>query len=58
VVTKDVPGYALVVGNPAKQIGWVGQAGQVLLEMENGRLKCPATESEFELSNRGLTKID
>jgi serine acetyltransferase len=58
VVTKDVPGYALVVGNPAKQIGWVGQAGQVLLELGNGRFKCPATGSEFELSNRGLTQID
>lgn len=58
VVTKDVPDHALVVGNPAKQIGWVGQAGQVLLELGNGRFKCPATGSEFELSNRGLTKID
>ena len=58
VVTKDVPGYALVVGNPAKQVGWVGQSGKVLLELDNGHLKCPVTGSEFELSNRGLTKIE
>lgn len=58
VVTKDVPDYALVVGNPAKQVGWIGQSGKVLLELDNGRLKCPVTGSEFELSNRGLTKID
>ena len=53
VVTKDVPDYALVVGNPAKQVGWVGQSGKVLLELDNGHLKCPVTGSEF-----GLTKID
>lgn len=37
VVTKDVPAHALVVGAPARQIGWVGRDGRRLVEAESGR---------------------
>ncbi len=43
VVTKDVPAYALVVGVPARQIGWVGETGVRLVEMSNGQWTCPAS---------------
>lgn len=47
VVTKDVPPHALVVGVPARRIGWVGEAG-VRLEAEQGRWRCPATGRFYE----------
>lgn len=43
VVTKDVPGYALMAGNPAKQIGWVCKCGHKLDENH----VCPACKSEY-----------
>jgi UDP-2-acetamido-3-amino-2,3-dideoxy-glucuronate N-acetyltransferase len=45
VVTKDVPAYALVVGNPAQQIGWVSAAGERL----GDDLVCPRTGERYEL---------
>lgn len=43
VVTVDVPEFALVVGVPARRIGWIGKAGERLEEIEPGLWKCPAT---------------
>jgi acetyltransferase-like isoleucine patch superfamily enzyme len=42
-VIKDVSDYALVVGNPARRIGWVGRAGHPLVEQADGLLACPVT---------------
>lgn len=50
VVTKDVRNYALVVGNPARQIGWVSRAGNVLDET----LKCPRTGECYREAADGL----
>ena len=47
VVTKNVPSYALVVGNPAQQIGWVGPSGLRLDECSPGKWRCPQTGSFF-----------
>lgn len=47
VVTRDVPDFALVVGNPARRIGWVGRAGVRLLPDGPGRWRCPVTGSGF-----------
>lgn len=58
VVTRDVPEYALVVGVPAKQIGWVGHAGQRLLEQTNGVWECPATGATYQESDNTLTPIE
>jgi UDP-2-acetamido-3-amino-2,3-dideoxy-glucuronate N-acetyltransferase len=43
VVTRDVPDFALVAGLPARQIGWVGRAGERLLAEASGRWRCPRT---------------
>jgi dTDP-4-amino-4,6-dideoxygalactose transaminase/acetyltransferase-like isoleucine patch superfamily enzyme len=47
VVTRDVPDHALVVGNPARCIGWVSRAGQRLLG--TGRVRCPETGETYDV---------
>jgi len=47
VVTRDVPAFALVVGNPARQIGWVSRYGHRLHFDEHNRAVCPETEEEY-----------
>jgi len=49
VVVQDVPAYALVVGSPARQIGWMGRAGYRLVEESNGRWRCDATGETYLL---------
>ena len=58
VINKDVPDYALVVGVPAKQIGWMSEYGEQLdLPLEgNGRATCPQTGANYELET-GRLKI-
>ncbi|MBR9916575.1 N-acetyltransferase [bacterium] len=51
VITKPVNPYALVVGNPAKQIGWVSKAGQRLRFDESNKAKCEETGEEYFLKN-------
>ncbi len=51
VVTKTVPDYALVVGNPAKQTGWVSMAAGNLMFDENGCAICPLTGSQYVMKN-------
>jgi UDP-2-acetamido-3-amino-2,3-dideoxy-glucuronate N-acetyltransferase len=53
VVVRDVPAFALMVGNPAKQIGWVGRGGQRLNFDALGRAKCPDSGRSY-LLERGL----
>ena len=49
VVTKDVPDFALVVGNPARQVGWVGRSGWRLVQDEDSFLfVCPRTGEKYE----------
>lgn len=47
VVIRDVPDHALVVGVPARQIGWVGRAGAPLEEVSAGVFRCPETGEEY-----------
>ncbi|MBK8426438.1 MAG: N-acetyltransferase [Lewinellaceae bacterium] len=47
VVTRDVPAFALVVGNPARQIGWVSRYGHRLHFDEHNRAVCPETKEEY-----------
>lgn len=54
VVTKDVPDYALIVGNPARQIGWVSRAGERL----NDDLVCPRSGERYRLIDGRLTLAD
>ena len=59
VITKDVPAYALMVGVPAKQIGWMSEYGEQLnLPLEGaGRAVCPHTGSVYELDGQALIKM-
>jgi UDP-2-acetamido-3-amino-2,3-dideoxy-glucuronate N-acetyltransferase len=52
VVTRDVPDFALVVGVPARQVGWVGRAGERLVAEAPGHWRCPRT-NELYAENDG-----
>ncbi|MBE6312282.1 MAG: N-acetyltransferase [Bacteroidales bacterium] len=56
VVTKDVKPYALMVGNPARKIGWVSAYGEKLHFDENGIAVCPATGEKYQI-NDGEVKL-
>lgn len=57
VVTKDVLDYALVVGNPARQIGWVSEYGHRLYFNELNVANCPESKQTYSLSNGLVLKI-
>lgn len=57
VVTKEVLDYALVVGNPAKQIGWMSEFGERLNFDEKGSATCAERGSEYRLKNGKVSKI-
>ena len=56
VVTRDVPNYALMVGVPAKQIGWMSEFGErlQLTVSDEGEAKCPKTNVNYTLRNGEL----
>ena len=58
VVTKDVPPYALYVGNPGKQIGWVSEYGHRLVFDENGKAACPESGEEYRMIENKVIKIN
>ncbi|MDR1202354.1 MAG: N-acetyltransferase [Tannerellaceae bacterium] len=58
VVTKDVRPYALVVGNPAKQTGWVSEYGHRLNFDEKGIAVCPESNIRYQLANEEVRKIN
>lgn len=57
VVTSDVPDFALVVGVPARRIGWVGRAGRRLVPDSSGLLTCPVTGAEHRLDGDVLQEV-
>ncbi len=57
VVTKKIPAYALVVGNPARQIGWMSKFGHRLHFDENGIAKCPESTEEYILENNTVYPV-
>ena len=59
VVTKDVLDYALIVGNPGRQIGWMSRHGHMLKNPDqNGIMKCPESGFRYELKNDLLKCLD
>ena len=58
VVTKEVPDYALMVGNPSKNIGWMSEFGERLIFNEDGIAICKTTGSRYRLNNNLVKKID
>lgn len=57
VVTKDVPDYALMVGVPAKVIGWVSEAGKKLIFDDNGFAECKVSGKKYKLENDLVKEI-
>lgn len=57
VVTKNVPPYALLVGNPARQIGWMSEYGHRLNFDKNGIAVCPECNQSYQLVNEKVVKL-
>ena len=58
VVTKNVPDYALMVGNPAKQLGWISEYGHRLKFDEKGVAFCPESNQKYALLDGKVTRIE
>jgi len=58
VVTKNIPAYALIVGNPARQIGWMSEYGQRLSFDEAGFAICPESSEKYKLENGKVFKTE
>ncbi|BDQ02764.1 acyltransferase [Ignavibacterium sp.] len=58
VVTKDVPDFALVVGNPAKLIGWVSEAGKKLHFDKDGIAFCEKSNKKYKLENNRVIEVE
>ena len=57
VVTKTVPPYALVVGNPARQLGWISEYGHRLEFDKNNEAVCPESKAKYKLENNSVRKV-
>jgi UDP-2-acetamido-3-amino-2,3-dideoxy-glucuronate N-acetyltransferase len=57
VVTKYIPPFALVVGNPAKQIGWMSEFGHKLEFDSNGEASCPESKEKYQLKDNLVNKL-
>ena len=57
VVTKEVPDYALFMGNPARQSGWMSEYGHKLSFDKDGVAVCPESKERYRLQNGKVSKI-
>lgn len=57
VVTKNIPDYALVIGNPARQTGWMSEYGHKLKFNSEGLAVCPESQDKYRLENGKVSKI-
>ena len=57
VVVKEVLPYALVVGNPSRQIGWMSKYGHRLSFDDDGFAVCPESQEKYQLKEGRVTKI-
>ena len=57
VVTKHVPAYALLVGNPARQMGWMSEFGHKLHFDKNGEATCPESGEKYILKENSVSKL-
>jgi len=57
VVTKNVPDYALVIGNPARQTGWMSEFGHKLQFDKDGMATCPESQERYQLTNGRVQKL-
>ena len=58
VITKAVSPYALMVGNPARQKGWISEFGEKLKFEKEGIASCKATGDQYKLSNNQVIKLN
>ncbi|HEX7585249.1 MAG TPA: acyltransferase [Prolixibacteraceae bacterium] len=58
VVTKNIPDYALVLGNPARQTGWMSEYGHKLKFNPEGLAVCPESQEQYRLQNGKVLKIE
>lgn len=56
VITKSVAAYALMIGNPARQAGWVSEHGHTLHFNDNGEATCPESGELYRLNNNQVQK--
>jgi UDP-2-acetamido-3-amino-2,3-dideoxy-glucuronate N-acetyltransferase len=54
VVTKDVPDFALMVGVPARRVGWVGKQGHPLVDIGEGKFECPVDQTRYHTIGQDL----
>jgi UDP-2-acetamido-3-amino-2,3-dideoxy-glucuronate N-acetyltransferase len=57
VVTKNVPDYALIVGNPGRQMGWMSEFGHRLIFNDRGIAFCPESKEQYQLENGKVKKL-
>jgi UDP-2-acetamido-3-amino-2,3-dideoxy-glucuronate N-acetyltransferase len=57
VITKNIPPYALVVGNPSRQIGWVSEYGHRLNFNSEGIAFCPESNQQYKLAHGNVSRI-
>lgn len=57
VITKEVKDYALMVGNPAKQIGWMSEYGHKLEFDDNGKATCPESNQNYKIEQNTVSRI-
>ena len=58
VVTKNVPPYALLVGNPARQTGWMSEYGHRLNFDESGMAICPESRQEYRIEGNSVRRVN
>lgn len=57
VVTKHVPPYAIIIGNPGVQSGWMSEYGQQLIFGEDGKAVCAESGERYQLTNDKVEKV-
>ncbi len=57
VVTKTVPDYALVIGNPSRQVGWMSEFGHKLNFNHEGLAECSESKEMYKFENNTVTKL-
>lgn len=58
VVTKDIPDFALVVGNPARIVGWMSEAGRKLVFDADGFARCEKANKRYRLEKGRVTEVE